>query len=220
MQDLRISLVQGDTRWHDPAGNRDYYGAADRAAARHHRPDPAAGNLHQRLHQRGHRPGRDAWTARPSPGCANSRAGSARRSPAACRSATATASFNRLLFATPDGALQHYDKRHLFRYAKEHERYAAGRERLTVEWKGWRICPLVCYDLRFPVYLAQPLRRRAPGRPRLRPAAVRRQLAGGARAIRGRRCCARARSRTCASSPASTASAPTATACTIPATAR
>ena len=34
----------------------------------------------------------------------------------------------------------------------EHERYAAGRERLTVEWKGWRICPLVCYDLRFPVY--------------------------------------------------------------------
>ena len=60
--------------------------------------------------------------------------------------------FNRLFFATPDGSLQHYDKRHLFRYAKEHERYAAGRDRLTVEWKGWRICPLVCYDLRFPVY--------------------------------------------------------------------
>ena len=52
----------------------------------------------------------------------------------------------------PDGSLHHYDKRHLFRYAKEHERYAAGRDRLTVEWKGWRICPLVCYDLRFPVY--------------------------------------------------------------------
>jgi predicted amidohydrolase len=60
--------------------------------------------------------------------------------------------FNRLFFATPDGSLRHYDKRHLFRYAKEHERYAAGRERLTVDWKGWRICPLVCYDLRFPVY--------------------------------------------------------------------
>ena len=60
--------------------------------------------------------------------------------------------FNRLLFATPDGGLQHYDKRHLFRYAKEHERYAAGRDRLTLDWKGWRICPLVCYDLRFPVY--------------------------------------------------------------------
>jgi predicted amidohydrolase len=61
--------------------------------------------------------------------------------------------FNRLLWATPDGELRHYDKRHLFRMAKEHERYASGRERLTVEWKGWRICPLVCYDLRFPVFI-------------------------------------------------------------------
>jgi len=60
--------------------------------------------------------------------------------------------YNRMLFVTPDGAVHHYDKRHLFRYAGEHERYAAGRERLTIEWKGWRICPLVCYDLRFPVY--------------------------------------------------------------------
>jgi predicted amidohydrolase len=60
--------------------------------------------------------------------------------------------FNRLCFVTPDGGLQTYDKRHLFRYAKEHERYASGRDRLTIEWMGWRICPLVCYDLRFPVF--------------------------------------------------------------------
>jgi predicted amidohydrolase len=60
--------------------------------------------------------------------------------------------FNRLLWATPDGQLQHYDKRHLFRYASEHERYAAGNERLCVEWKGWRINPQICYDLRFPVF--------------------------------------------------------------------
>jgi predicted amidohydrolase len=53
---------------------------------------------------------------------------------------------------TPDGEVRHYDKRHLFRYADEHKRYAAGRERLVVEWQGWRICPLVCYDLRFPVF--------------------------------------------------------------------
>ena len=52
----------------------------------------------------------------------------------------------------PTASCSTYDKRHLFRYAKEHERYAAGRDRLTVEWKGWRICPLVCYDLRFPVF--------------------------------------------------------------------
>ena len=60
--------------------------------------------------------------------------------------------FNRMLFVTPAGDVRHYDKRHLFRYAHEHERYAAGSERLTLEWKGWRICPLVCYDLRFPVF--------------------------------------------------------------------
>jgi predicted amidohydrolase len=60
--------------------------------------------------------------------------------------------FNRLMFVKPDGKFHTYDKRHLFRYAREHERYASGRDRLTVEWKGWRICPLVCYDLRFPVF--------------------------------------------------------------------
>lgn len=60
---------------------------------------------------------------------------------------------NRLLFATPDGNVRHYDKRHLFRYAGEHERYAGGAERLIVEWKGWKIFPLVCYDLRFPIWI-------------------------------------------------------------------
>lgn len=60
--------------------------------------------------------------------------------------------YNRLLWVTPDGQLQHYDKRHLFRMAKEQEHYAAGAGRLIVRHKGWRICPLVCYDLRFPVW--------------------------------------------------------------------
>jgi omega-amidase len=59
---------------------------------------------------------------------------------------------NRLLWAAPDGRLQHYDKRHLFRMAGEQQHYAAGDRRLTVEIKGWRVCPMVCYDLRFPVW--------------------------------------------------------------------
>lgn len=59
---------------------------------------------------------------------------------------------NRLIFATPDGDVQHYDKRHLFRMAREQERYIPGGPRLVVDWRGWRICPLVCYDLRFPVF--------------------------------------------------------------------
>ncbi len=60
--------------------------------------------------------------------------------------------FNRLVWMQPDGQFSTYDKRHLFRMAGEHEHYAAGQNRLVVEWKGWRVCPLICYDLRFPVW--------------------------------------------------------------------
>ena len=60
--------------------------------------------------------------------------------------------FNRLLWVNADGTYQHYDKRHLFSFAGEHFHYSAGRERIVVELKGWRICPLICYDLRFPVW--------------------------------------------------------------------
>jgi len=60
--------------------------------------------------------------------------------------------YNRLVWATPDGGFAHYDKRHLFRMAQEDRHYAAGDQRLVVTLKGWRVCPLVCYDLRFPVW--------------------------------------------------------------------
>ena len=58
--------------------------------------------------------------------------------------------FNRLVWMQPDGDFYTYDKRHLFRMANEHQNYSAGNKRLIVEYKGWKICPLVCYDLRFP----------------------------------------------------------------------
>lgn len=60
--------------------------------------------------------------------------------------------FNRLLCVRPDGTFVHSDKRHLFRMGEENRFYSAGTSRLTLEWKGWKICPLVCYDLRFPVW--------------------------------------------------------------------
>ena len=60
--------------------------------------------------------------------------------------------FNRLVWMRPDGSYVHYDKRHLFRMAGEHERYASGSDRVIVELNGWRILPLICYDLRFPVW--------------------------------------------------------------------
>ena len=60
--------------------------------------------------------------------------------------------YNRLYFVFPDGNFKKYDKRHTFTLAKEDLTYTAGKERLIVEYKGWKICPLVCYDLRFPVW--------------------------------------------------------------------
>lgn len=60
--------------------------------------------------------------------------------------------FNRLIWAQPDGKISFYNKRHLFRMANEHETYSAGNSRIIVEYKGWKICPLICYDLRFPVW--------------------------------------------------------------------
>lgn len=60
--------------------------------------------------------------------------------------------YNRMLFVTPEGKITKYDKRHLFRMAGEEKVYTMGEERVIVEYKGWRIMPLVCYDLRFPVW--------------------------------------------------------------------
>lgn len=60
--------------------------------------------------------------------------------------------YNRLLWVQPDGKILHYDKRHLFRMANEHKTYTAGKKKLIVDYKGWKISPLICYDLRFPVW--------------------------------------------------------------------
>jgi len=60
--------------------------------------------------------------------------------------------FNRLLWVNPDGSWHKYDKRHLFSMADENRHFSAGTERLVVNYKGWKILPLVCYDLRFPVW--------------------------------------------------------------------
>lgn len=58
--------------------------------------------------------------------------------------------YNRLLWVTPERKMQHYDKRNLFSFAQEDTVYTAGANLLTVELKGWRIRPFICFDLRFP----------------------------------------------------------------------
>ncbi|MGH8032622.1 MAG: amidohydrolase [Luteimonas sp.] len=156
MHNLRISLVQGATRWHDPAGNREYYG--ELIAPLHGTTDLVllpetftSGFSNEAIANAETMDGPTvAWMQTQArklhavvTGSVQLRADDAKGEAKV---------FNRLLWAHPDGTLQHYDKRHLFRYAREHERYAAGRDRLVVEYKGWRINPLVCYDLRFPVF--------------------------------------------------------------------
>jgi predicted amidohydrolase len=152
MNPLRVSLVQGATRWHDAPANRDYYGAFVRSLK-----------------------GQGDLVVLPETflsGFTNETLGNAEtmdgeglrwlRVLATEVGAVVTGSLvirdgdkcvNRLVWARPDGSFEIYDKRHLFRMAGEHDRYAGGSERLIVELNGWRICPQVCYDLRFPVWL-------------------------------------------------------------------
>ncbi len=60
--------------------------------------------------------------------------------------------YNRLVFVFPSGEIQTYDKRHTFTLAGEDKVYIAGNKKLIIDYKGWKICPLICYDLRFPVW--------------------------------------------------------------------
>lgn len=61
--------------------------------------------------------------------------------------------YNRLIWMRPDGTYEYYNKRHLFSLGEENQHYTAGTKKLFVELNGWKICPVICYDLRFPVWL-------------------------------------------------------------------
>ncbi len=60
--------------------------------------------------------------------------------------------YNRFIFVHPSGKIEFYNKRHLFSLAGEHTVYTSGEEKIIVDYKGWKICPQICYDLRFPVF--------------------------------------------------------------------
>ena len=60
--------------------------------------------------------------------------------------------YNRLLFVHPTGKIEIYDKKHSFSLAGEDKIYTAGSKKQIITYKGWKICPLICYDLRFPVW--------------------------------------------------------------------
>ena len=60
--------------------------------------------------------------------------------------------YNRFVFVSPNGNIKTYDKRHTFTLAGEDKIYNRGNEKIIIEYKGWKICPMVCYDLRFPAW--------------------------------------------------------------------
>ena len=151
MSHLTITLVQADLSWEEPAANRDYF---DRVLT------SVAGTtdlvILPEMFATGFTMAGDevaetmdgesvAWLKKKAAALKAHLAGSL-----VIRANGQI--YNRLVWATPEGELSHYDKRHLFRMSGEHKVYAAGAKRLTVSIGPWRICPFICYDLRFPVW--------------------------------------------------------------------
>lgn len=61
--------------------------------------------------------------------------------------------YNRLIWMRADGTYDTYDKRHLFSMSEEPDHFSAGTKKLMVDYRDWKICPMICYDLRFPVWI-------------------------------------------------------------------
>jgi predicted amidohydrolase len=151
VQDLTVTLLQTALAWHEPAANRAHFSELLRGL-----PEPADLVVLPEMFTTGFTMdvrGQAETMAGPTVAWM---AGLARElNVTLCGSLIVEEAgrfHNRCVWMPPDGRLVHYDKRHLFRMAGEHEHFTAGDRREIVTLKGWRICPLVCYDLRFPVW--------------------------------------------------------------------
>ncbi len=151
MSTLRVSLLQQPLLWHDGAANRARFAELLRPLAGQTDlvvlPETFTTGFSMEVERLGEPPGgpTSAWLLQ-----------LAAQLDAVITGSVITCDgghyYNRLLWASPGGELRHYDKRHLFRMGREHEHFTAGRAPWSVLWRGLSICPLVCYDLRFPVF--------------------------------------------------------------------
>jgi hypothetical protein len=155
--DIRISIAQQPLVWHDPPANRAHFASVLA---------PLAGTtdlvILPEMFTTGFTMTPDRY-AEPADGATRAwLLEQARVLDAAVGGSVAVNDagryYNRFMLALPGGPTYWYDKRHLFRMGGEHRHYDAGDHALIVEWRGARLCPLVCYDLRFPVWS-----RRRPG---------------------------------------------------------
>ncbi|UUD63553.1 amidohydrolase [Pseudomonas seleniipraecipitans] len=153
--DLQLALIQSDLAWHDPEANREHFDTQLHQAA------GADLVILPEMFSTGFSM-QSAELAEPEDGPTSrwlseqaQRIGAVITGSLIIQAADGSYR-NRLLWARPDGSVAHYDKRHLFRMAGEHEHYAAGERQEVFEVKGWRVRPLICYDLRFPVWSRDP----------------------------------------------------------------
>ena len=155
LPDLELALIQSELDWHDPVANRSRFAPLlEQARGADLVILPEMFSTGFSMHS--------AELAEPEEGPTTAWL----REQAMALGAVVTGSLiiqaadgsyrNRLLWARPDGTLAHYDKRHLFRMAGEHKHYAAGDEQVLLDVKGWQVRPLICYDLRFPVWSRDP----------------------------------------------------------------
>lgn len=151
MQALTVTIVQADLAWHDIGRNLRQFGATIDALEL--RTDlivlPEMFSTGFTMDAAGH-----AETMRGS-AVQHMQQWARTRDAAICGSLIIEADsryYNRFVFVRSDGGIEHYDKRHRFRLAGEVEHYSAGTRQQIIEWRGWRLCPQVCYDLRFPVW--------------------------------------------------------------------
>jgi omega-amidase len=151
MRDLKVALIQRELHWEDPAANREAFardlGELEAGTDLAVLPEMFTTGFSMAADKNAENLAADTlpWM----------QAQARQHKVAICGSLAVRDTggiFNRLLFVTPDGTAAHYDKRHLFRMSGEDRHYAAGTDKLIVQWQGWRICPMICYDLRFPVW--------------------------------------------------------------------
>ncbi len=151
MQDLSVTLVQTALHWHDAAANREML--AQKLAGLTEATDLI---VLPEMFTTGFSMDAPQWAEKPDGPTLDWLQEQAASYKAVITGSLITEDngqyFNRLIWMRPDGSFDSYDKRHLFRMAGEHEVYRAGTFRLIVTLNGWRICRLVCYDLRFPVW--------------------------------------------------------------------
>jgi len=151
MSKMKALLVQAQLRWKDPARNRDHLQSLVEASEHECDLVVLPETFTTGFLGDSDLPAEDMG----GPTVNWMKALSAQRGCALAGSAVITEQghrYNRLLFVTPDGAVRHYDKRHLFAFGGENERYTAGHERVTIDYLGWRINLQICYDLRFPAW--------------------------------------------------------------------